>query len=198
MQFILGLIQNHLWHWRDLYCDEIPHDTAWSWRNSAGQYQKLKQFWIVFVNPPITGEAQSLTPPPSCRSELVSKWLKFTRAWVETLHRLFFRISIKVLGVYILFLSCPNLQLWRHQGIYSSNVNGQKGFFETSWQILVYFRVLKSAKFLHKKQKWILVWKMNNRFRKDNVSQNNVLNMQECDSVLGALEKRYIYNFRAP
>ena len=40
-------------------------------------------------------EAQNLTPPPH-RSELVSDWLKFTRAWVKTLRRLLFRISIMV------------------------------------------------------------------------------------------------------
>ena len=51
---------------------------------------KMNNLWIFSVNsnPP---------PPPISRSsELVSDWLKFTRAWVETLRRLLFRISIVV------------------------------------------------------------------------------------------------------
>ena len=58
-----------------------------------------RNFRIFPVNPPPPKvEAQNLTPPPPRRRELVSDWLKFTRAWVKTLRRLIFRISIVVWG----------------------------------------------------------------------------------------------------
>ena len=44
-------------------------------------------YWIFPVHHPPTVEAQNLTTPPPRRSELVSDWLKFTRAGVKTLRR---------------------------------------------------------------------------------------------------------------
>ena len=50
-----------------------------------------------FLLIPPTMEVQNLIPP-TCRSELVSDWLKFSRARVETLRRLLFRTSIIMWG----------------------------------------------------------------------------------------------------
>ena len=51
---------------------------------------------IFSVNSPHSGSSKFDSSPR--RSKLVSDWLKFTRAWVETLHRWLFRISIMVCG----------------------------------------------------------------------------------------------------
>ena len=50
------------------------------------------------LTPPNSRSSKFNSPPPHPpgRSELVSDWLKFTRAWVKTLLRLLFRISIMV------------------------------------------------------------------------------------------------------
>ena len=52
------------------------------------------------LTPPTSRSSKFNSPPPHPpgRSELVSDWLKFTRAWVKTLLRLLFRISIMVGG----------------------------------------------------------------------------------------------------
>ena len=52
------------------------------------------------LTPPNSRSSKFNSPPPHPpgRSELVSDWLKFTRAWVKTLLRLLFRISIMVGG----------------------------------------------------------------------------------------------------
>ena len=59
-----------------------------------------RNFCIFSVNPPPppphSRRSKFNSSPPPCRSELVSDWLKFTRAWVKTLRGYLFRISIMV------------------------------------------------------------------------------------------------------
>ena len=43
-----------------------------------------------------TSSNENFNPPPPRRSELVSGWLRFTRAWIKALRRLLFRIPIMV------------------------------------------------------------------------------------------------------
>ena len=56
------------------------------------------QKWVVIHCMHLSIEIFSVNSPPHSRSELVSDWLKFFRAWVKTLRRLLFRISIMVWG----------------------------------------------------------------------------------------------------
>ena len=62
------------------------YNFLWDQKGEDNNKGNKKQIWIFSVNP----------PPPPRSSELVSDWLKFTRAWVETLRCLLFRISIMV------------------------------------------------------------------------------------------------------
>ena len=55
---------------------------------------KLREDFFLLIPPPHSRSSKFNSPPR--KSELVSDWLKFTRARVKTLRRFLFRISIMV------------------------------------------------------------------------------------------------------
>ena len=71
------------------------HDDPWN-SQKRGLISRKKRIFSVKPPPPHSRSSKFNSPPH--RSELVSEWLKFTRAWVKTLHRLLFRISFMVWG----------------------------------------------------------------------------------------------------
>ena len=73
-----------------IFCKNLalPHSCAF-FSTSRLNFRIVSLIWLP--------DALAMTAPPR-RSELVSDWLKFTRAWVKTLRRLLFHISIMVWG----------------------------------------------------------------------------------------------------
>ena len=63
--------------------------------------ENINQYWIYSVNSSPHNRSPKFDNP--CRSELVSDWLKFTRAWFIRLHRLLFRGG-RVLILYLIML----------------------------------------------------------------------------------------------
>ena len=58
----------------------------------------LQRFGSFLLNLPHSSSKFNSLPPPTHEEANSSDWLKFTLAWVETLRRLLFRISIMVWG----------------------------------------------------------------------------------------------------